>query len=213
MKTDIFWIDGMPRGRLGIASRPRGGDWLDDEIQAWRAVGVDCVISALTPYEEAELELTSEGATCREHGLRFESLAIPDRGVPRTPSSLNQLLLLVTADLDSGKSVVIHCRQGIGRAALVAASVLTAIGEDPDRAFSRVEQARGRPVPDTDEQRMWVRELAEEYTCAQPKLTKRRPAISGRGQMQNTRITCALPARRNARATDKTDLAICSKKS
>ena len=43
MRTEIFWIDSMPAGRLGIAPRPRGGDWLDDEVEAWRAAGVACV--------------------------------------------------------------------------------------------------------------------------------------------------------------------------
>jgi len=168
MKTDIFWIDGLTKGRLGVAPRPRGGEWLDDELQAWQAAGVDCVISALMPDEEAELELTSERTACRKHGLQFESVAIPDRGVPPSPSALGRLLSLITESLAAGKSVVIHCRQGIGRAALVAASVLTAIGENPDRAYSRVERARGRPVPDTNEQRMWVREKAAEYMCAEP---------------------------------------------
>jgi len=66
MKTDIFWIGGLAKGRLGVAPRPRGGEWLDDELRAWQAAGVDCVISALTPGEETELELTREGPTCRE---------------------------------------------------------------------------------------------------------------------------------------------------
>ena len=41
--------------------------------------------------------------------------------------------------MKSGGSVLVHCRQGIGRAALIAASALTVDGETPDRAFSRIE--------------------------------------------------------------------------
>ena len=168
MKTDVFWIDGMPRGRLGIAPRPRGGDWLEDEVRAWQAAGVDCVVSLLTPAEEAELDLESEGAACRKHGVQFLSLAIPDRGVPATVSSLDDLLTLVAENLRSGKAVLIHCRQGIGRVSLVAASALVTMGEDAAGAFSRIEQARGRPVPDTDEQRDWVRQFADRRQSAQP---------------------------------------------
>jgi len=172
MKTDVFWIDGMPMGRLGIAPRPRGGDWLDDEVRAWHAAGVGCVVSLLTPAEEAELDLESEGAACRKHGVQFLSLAIPDRDVPPTVSSLDHLLSLVVEDLRSGKTVVIHCRQGIGRASLVAASALATMGEDVARAFSRIRQARGRPVPDTDEQRDWVRQFAKRRQSTQ---STRRP--------------------------------------
>ena len=44
----------------------------------------------------------------------------------------------------------------------------TLTGEAPDRAFSRIERARGRPVPDTDEQREWVRRFATDPGSTQP---------------------------------------------
>jgi protein-tyrosine phosphatase len=58
--------------------------------------------------------------------------------------------------LAAGKNVAVHCRQGIGRSSVVVASLLVAAGETPDEAFRRIEEARGRPVPDTAEQREWV---------------------------------------------------------
>ena len=68
MKTDICWIRGLPRGRLGIAPRPRGGDWLDAEVKSWRAAGVECVVSGLTPAEAEELDLAQEEAACEGYG-------------------------------------------------------------------------------------------------------------------------------------------------
>lgn len=168
MKTDICWIHGLPRGRLGIAPRPRGGDWLDDEVKAWRTSGVDCVISALTSAEEAELDLSGEKAACQEHGLRFVPLPIPDRGVPSSPSAFRQTVEELSHNLDAGGTVLVHCRQGIGRAALIAASMLAETGEGPDSAFARIQRARGRPVPDTEEQRNWVRRFAASTTSAKP---------------------------------------------
>ena len=168
MKTDICWIRGLPRGRLGIAPRPRGGDWLDVEVKAWCTSGVDYVISALTPAEEAELDLAGEKAACQGHGLRFVPLPIPDRGVPSSPSAFRQTVEELRHNLDAGGTVLVHCRQGIGRAALIAASVLAETGEGPDSAFARIQRARGRPVPDTEEQRNWVRRFAASTTSAQP---------------------------------------------
>jgi len=159
--TEIFWIDGIQRGRLGIAARPRGGDWLEDEIQAWRAAGVDVVVSLLTPAEISELAVEGEEAVCRRQGMAFRSLAIPDRGVPTSIDSLNRLAAALRAALYAGKSVAVHCRQGIGRSSMVAAMVMISSGEEPDQALQRIEKARGCAVPETPEQRNWILHFVE----------------------------------------------------
>jgi hypothetical protein len=63
-----------------------------------------------------------------------------------------------TRRLDADESVVVHCRQSIGRSAVIAALLLVSAGEKADQAFSRIERARGCLVPDTEEQRAWVKE-------------------------------------------------------
>jgi protein-tyrosine phosphatase len=55
-----------------------------------------------------------------------------------------------------GQAIVLHCRMGIGRSSLIAASVLTTLGIAPSEAFALITTARGRSIPDTDEQRQWV---------------------------------------------------------
>jgi len=115
--------------------------------------------------------------------VEFISLAIPDRGVPQTVSLLDRLLSRLVSELDSGRSIVIHCRQGIGRASLIAALAMITLGEDTDRAFSRIEQARGRPVPDTEEQREWVRQFARRHHVTQQEPEHRQlkaaPSLAG----------------------------------
>ena len=115
----------------------------------------------MTPAETSELGLEAEEPLCQRLGLGFRSLAIPDRGVPASTAPPKRMASAVRADLEAGKSVVVHCRQGVGRSAIAAASVLVALGEDPDQALRRIEEARGCPVPDTPEQRTWVRRFAE----------------------------------------------------
>ncbi len=39
MNTQIHWIEGPWPGRLAISPRPRGGEWLKDEIRAWSQSG------------------------------------------------------------------------------------------------------------------------------------------------------------------------------
>ena len=57
MKPDLFWIPGPWRGRLAVATRPRGGDWLEDEAIGWRRAGIDVIVSLLEEDEAAQLDL------------------------------------------------------------------------------------------------------------------------------------------------------------
>jgi len=162
MRTEVHWIPGPWPGRLGIAPRPRGGDWLGDELRSWREAGVDVVVSLLTPQEEAELDLDDEEARSRYSGLEFLRLPIPDRSVPESRFEVADLVTRLEEALAAGKDVAVHCRQGIGRSGLVAALMLVAAGRGPDDAFHAVGIARGIPVPETEEQRAWAEQFAAE---------------------------------------------------
>jgi protein-tyrosine phosphatase len=159
-KTEPHWIPAPAAGRLAILPRPRGGDWLSDEIGAWRRAGVDVVVSLLTPDEAADLELNGEAAACREQGIEFVSFPVPDRGLPASRPAMTDLVTRLAERVADGKTVAAHCRQGVGRAALAAVCVLIALGEDAEAAVRAVGAARGCPVPETPEQRRWVAEFA-----------------------------------------------------
>jgi hypothetical protein len=51
MNPDLFWIPGPWRGRLAVVMRPRGGDRLEDEADAWRRAGLDVIVSLLEKDE------------------------------------------------------------------------------------------------------------------------------------------------------------------
>jgi len=74
MNPKLYWITGPWPGKLAISARPRGGDWLEDEISGWRTAGVDAVVSLLTPDENEDLQLVSEADLAQARGLRFVSL-------------------------------------------------------------------------------------------------------------------------------------------
>src|ERR1700743_3176736 len=54
-----YWINPGANGRLAIVPRPRGGDWLADDLHALRREGIDILVSLLTPSEVEELGLTN----------------------------------------------------------------------------------------------------------------------------------------------------------
>ena len=156
MSTELRWVEGPWKGRLAIAARPRGGDWLEDEIEAWHRQGVGAVVSLLTPEEERDLDLIEESTVAESKGLGFLSLPIPDREVPASELEVTVMVARLHEFLASGRSAVIHCRQGIGRAGLLASCMLVFEGKTPLEAMQAVSQARGVAVPETPDQRAWV---------------------------------------------------------
>ena len=162
MTPDLFWIPGRWRGKLAVATRPRGGDWLEDEARGWREAGLDIVVSLLEPREAAELGLANEAAEAQAVGIRLISFPIPDLGVPEAMLPSHSLLRQLRDELMDGHTIAVHCRQGIGRAGLIAAGVLVASGTSVEHAIEAVSTARGLTVPETQVQLDWLHELHAE---------------------------------------------------
>jgi protein-tyrosine phosphatase len=160
MTSELHWVKGPWSGKLALAARPRGGDWLADELARWKRAAIDNVVSLLTSDEERELNLEDEDRKVRAQGMEFLSLPISDRQVPHSEANLNSLLQQMDAALAAGKNVLVHCRQGIGRTGLLAACLLVKKGWDPESAVELVSAARGTTVPETPEQRKWIDQFA-----------------------------------------------------
>lgn len=167
MRSGIFWIAGPWPGKLGIAARPRGGDWLADEVANWRGEGIDTVVSLLTPDEESELGLEAEGAQARAQGMNFVSVPVRDRQVPDSESEIDAAVHKLDAALSNRRNILVHCRQGIGRSGLLAACLLINRGKSPDTARLQVSEARGTTVPETAEQKLWIDQYAVAHTHAE----------------------------------------------
>jgi protein-tyrosine phosphatase len=155
MRATIFEITPCPQGRLATMARPRGGDWLGDELASLKTLGVSDLVSLLTPQEEAELDLTAEPQSCAGAGLRFHSYPIPDRGLPLQPAFSHFIDLLLPI-LTGGGFIAIHCRAGIGRSSVTAAALLCRLGVSAPLAISLISKARRLEIPDTDEQRAFI---------------------------------------------------------
>jgi protein-tyrosine phosphatase len=158
MKPTLFVIERDSPGRLATMACPRGGDWLDDEVQALRTEGVDVLVSALTNSELVELQLSAEAELARQAGLTYISFPIPDRGAPVV--AVTDLVGELEERLTGGEFAVVHCRAGIGRSSLIAAAVLVREGLSPAEAWERISAARGLSVPDTETQRTWLAAFA-----------------------------------------------------
>jgi protein-tyrosine phosphatase len=150
----IYTLDLPGPGRLSTMAKPRLKD-----LPTLRAAGVDILVCALTDEDFADAGLTDEPRAAIAAGLEFVHLPIPDWTVPDREQILPTLRDLA-ARLDAGAGIVAHCWAGIGRSSLLAASIMVLRGLEPDDAWARISKARGHQVPDTEQQREWVRTLS-----------------------------------------------------
>jgi protein-tyrosine phosphatase len=160
MKT--YEIDGPWPGRLAVIARPRGGEWLTNDLCRLRET-FDVLVSLLTANESDQFQLSLEREVSKAYGLEFINFSVEDLGVPQSVSAFRKLLDGLMAALKAGKRVAIHCRQGIGRSGLLAIMLLASADVDPADAIRRVSEARGLPVPETAAQKEWVMKVAEDF--------------------------------------------------
>jgi protein-tyrosine phosphatase len=158
MHPTLYTVQRHGPGRLSTMAKPRGGDWLEDELRGLCRLGVDVLVCALPAAELEEVDLADEPRAAELAGLEFVWIPIADRAVPDLADLLPVLEGLIQR-LRRNQHLTIHCRFGIGRASLLAAALLRLEGMDADQAWGHVARARGRPVPDTDEQRLWIARL------------------------------------------------------
>jgi protein-tyrosine phosphatase len=145
--------------QLAIVPRPRGEDWLDDEMLALREAGIDAVISMLEKNENNEarmLGLEREAIPAELASLGFVNFPIPDRGTPLEKATFENFLENIEYFPANGKRVGIYCRASIGRSSVTAAGLLIRSGVPAKDAWLQISISRDCLVPDTEEQREWV---------------------------------------------------------
>ncbi len=163
MISDIHWINDEKIGekRIGTMARPRGTDWLDDEIKWLKIREVDCLVSLLEKSEEWELGLQNEEEICKNREIEFISFPIKDVNIPKNENKFIHLANVLANKIKENKKIVIHCRMGIGRASILAAATMINLGYEAKGIFEIIGKYRKLKVPDTDEQKNWILSIEE----------------------------------------------------
>jgi protein-tyrosine phosphatase len=156
-------------GRLGLTFAP--GKKTDETDGLWERdletdlrrlseeYGVEALVSLMERDEYSDLQISEFFRKAKEMDMDVLHLPIPDYGVPSAPEEENYRPLIedVTGRLEEGQTVVIHCRGGLGRSGLVAASVLVALGHPSGEAIRIVRGARegALETPDQEDRVRW----------------------------------------------------------
>jgi protein-tyrosine phosphatase len=73
-------------------------------------------------------------------------------------NSFDKLANLLYQKINEGGKVVIHCRMGIGRTSVLAATILLIDEPDNSSVFDFLSGVRTLKVPDTEQQVKWTLE-------------------------------------------------------
>jgi protein-tyrosine phosphatase len=129
-------------GRLLLYSMPGRFEAIE---RVWHHLRSDAVGAIVCLNEKYEIrEKSSKYADALETGtvpcsvLPFE---IPEGGAPDNRDAFWALANDVANRLESGESILIHCAGGVGRTAMLAISVLLALGEPLIEAEGAVSRA------------------------------------------------------------------------
>ena len=172
----VSWIPIPREGRLGLSFAPgkhaaaafqRGAD-ADPNVGRWErdlAADLDALVSAhgmhvlvclLGDDELAELQIAALVPEARQRGVEVLLHPMSARDGLPDGTTLGALVERCAAAIVDGKRVVVTCGDGLGRAGVVAGSILVGMGCPPAEALRLLAKHRSKRCPETDAQRAFV---------------------------------------------------------
>lgn len=141
-------------GKIGITFCPgkhdllaATGAWqrnLATDINAISTWGAKLVLTLIEHQEMQMLKVQNLEHEVQSQGMLWRHLPIADFSVPC--DEFEQQWLTTSEEirtlLQSGESILVHCKGGLGRAGMIAARLLVELGMDADLAIAKVRSAR-----------------------------------------------------------------------
>lgn len=174
--THPLRIDDLPlgNGRLGITFCPGkkgksvfGPAWdrnLEIDMDAIKNWGADAVLSLIEDHEFDMLGVTQLSLAMKARNIDWFHFPIRDLDVPTADAMASWCTLSPKLHkiIESGGSVVVHCRGGLGRAGTIAALLLTERGWSGGKAINDVRGVRPGAI-ETSEQEQWLISRSRHY--------------------------------------------------
>lgn len=152
---DVAWAPApAPVERLGMTFAPgkkqassSSGPWDRDLAQDLRRLRhvyhADTLVSLLEDRELEALGIADLVAAARVAGIALIRFPIPDGSVPVSLPDARALIRDLVRELQDARTVVVHCIGGhLGRAGLVVACMLAALGASTEDALAGIVAAR-----------------------------------------------------------------------
>ncbi|HSG65637.1 MAG TPA: ADP-ribosylglycohydrolase family protein, partial [Gammaproteobacteria bacterium] len=161
---NCYWV---VHGRLLAGMHP----WSEsrtstlERLRELKSLGIDCIEDLTFADESAGYAVEYPGLLAN-FGLEHRRFGLPDHGIPTDDAVVSAALDALDGALDSGRSVYLHCRAGIGRTGLVIGCWLARHGHRGEDALTQLNElwtssrlsSTWSRIPETDQQARYVRE-------------------------------------------------------
>ncbi len=175
IRVDFLAVEGHPElARLGMTFAPGkkqksaiSGVWDRDLAADLRRLreeySADILVSLVEDFELTELGIGDIAAECARAGIALLRFPIRDVSVPASPEAFAALVETIAAEIKRGRTVVVHCKGGLGRAGLTAACTAQAATDfrlSAADSITAVRQTRPGTI-ETREQEDFVRDFGQ----------------------------------------------------
>ncbi|MBY6187752.1 dual specificity protein phosphatase family protein [Marinobacter hydrocarbonoclasticus] len=134
-------VNGLP---MALHPAPGLDGTLSEDVAVLAAAGVAAVVTTLTDEELTRFGIPTLKEEVEAAGMQWVHLPVKDKSLPDSGFDARwaEVRETLTALMESGRRVSVHCRGGTGRTGLVAAKLLLDSGADWQETLERVREAR-----------------------------------------------------------------------
>lgn len=117
---------------------------LTTSLAEMKAIGVEAVLTLMTPLELEKNALSNIGTSVKAKGMSWFHLPIADDEAPdavflKTWETAGPAIHRL---IEQGKTIAVHCKGGSGRTGIVAAQILLERGESIKPVIGRIKKLR-----------------------------------------------------------------------
>jgi len=117
---------------------------LTTSLAEMKAIGVEAVLTLMTPLELEKNALSNIGTSVKAKGMSWFHLPIADDEAPDTffLNTWETAGPAIHRLIEQGKTIAVHCKGGSGRTGIVAAQILLERGESIKSVMGRIKKLR-----------------------------------------------------------------------
>lgn len=156
----LYKISNVGLGSL-YAMRCPASNQIVETLSAVKHEGIGHVVSLLEQNEAKKLGVVQEADICLRLGMAYQNYPIKDFSTVVDRNSFIELVEDLHRRLFSGENIIVHCYAGIGRTGLLIGSILIYDDLPAKDAIEIMSAARGRNMPQTQEQYEYLLDLEE----------------------------------------------------